>query len=367
MSSRYRIEEFAAAIRRLVAVSPLCAAAAGPTHLVVNPAAGRISSRRAFARSIAQVHAVATELEAERTPLVKGRSELDFRLHLTDDVGHGHEIAEGIAGGKGVVITAGGDGTHEEVMEGFAAAGPQACEGLLFHRLPMGTGNDAPFDADLDGALGTLALADSTRPTGAVRVTTAEGRIRYSFNIASLGVDAYITDVSNRVKRLLPGDIYRSVADISVIFYEPVYKLKEMRILLTPFGNVNSAKQNLAEDASSEHVVGTFLLVAMGISGRRTYGDGKLVLPGDENFCAMHNTTLRRRLALRKTFYAGNHVNEPEALVRSARRCEIHYDGKIPVQFDGEALWLDHGSFPVTMEVLDGVLKCFAPPGTESD
>ncbi len=356
MSRSHRIEEFAAAVRRLVALSPLCAGAGGPTHLVVNPAAGGISGRRVFSRCIATAHSVAAQVEGKVATPPNAVWPVDFHVHLTDDIAHGHEIAQRIGGTRGVVVTAGGDGTHEEVMEGFAAAGPQACEGLAFHRLPMGTGNDAPFDPDLHHALHTLARADSTRPTGAVRVTTAEGRTRYSFNIASLGVDAYVTDVSNRVKRVIPGDIYRAVADVSVIFYEPLYKLKKMEIRLTPFSE--------AEPPTS--VTGTFLLLALGISGRRTYGDGKRVLPGDENFCAMRNTTLRRRLALRKTFYAGGHVYEPEAVVRSARSCEIDYHGKIPVQFDGEALWLNQSSFPITMEVVGNVLQCLSPPDMTS-
>lgn len=337
-------------------VEVLCRHAAGivggldDIHLVLNPAAGGLRRRAAFAESRRLAEAGAAEsLRAGGAPGHDGR----FSVHITDRIGHGRQVASDIAaavqgGGveRSLVITAGGDGTHEEVMAVLAALPSEIRERFIVHRLPMGTGNDAPLDKDMGAALATLSGARDLCRTNAVRVATAGGVVRYSFNIASLGVDAYVTDMSNRLKSVVPGDIYRSVADVSVLFYEPIYKVRDMRLGLDGNGELS----------------GQFLLVAMGISGHRSYGDGKKVLPGPENLCAMRNTNLKRRLALRRTFYEGGHVNEPEAEVRSVQKVVVNYDGKIPLQFDGESLWLEPGDFPLTMTVEAGILNCLRPP-----
>ena len=66
--------------------------------------------------------------------------------------------------------------------------------------------------------------------TGALRVTTADGTPRYSFNIASIGLDAYIAGLTNRFKRVIPGDAYKSLVDIGSLFYEQKVKPLPMDI-----------------------------------------------------------------------------------------------------------------------------------------
>jgi len=52
----------------------------------------------------------------------------------------------------------------------------------------------------------------------------------YSFNIASVGLDAFVADMTNRLKRILPGDSYRFWVDVATLFYDRVYDVIDMEL-----------------------------------------------------------------------------------------------------------------------------------------
>lgn len=304
-------------------------------HLLVNPVAGGVARHATLAASVQITETYAAGLHA------KSFGAVSVRTHYTTAPGHASQIvAELVAkprDGELVVVSAGGDGTHGEVLRVLVdAAEPIDATAI---RLPMGTGNDGADAPTFAEACGLLTFG--TRLTGVpfVRVTEATGRRHYAFNIASLGLDAYVTDVGNRLKRIVPGDIYKGVADVATLFYEPVFGIRESRALLE------------TSSGERETVAGRFIIFAFGATGRRSYGDGKTVLPGEENLCAIETVGLRRKLELKSLLYAGRHTAEPEVTMRSCRRLELHYDGKVPMQLDGEGVWLTADSFPLTMEV----------------
>jgi diacylglycerol kinase family enzyme len=90
----------------------------------------------------------------------------------------------------------------------------------------------------------------------------------------------------------------------------------------------------------------------MGVSGNRSYGDHKRILPDGNNLCAIRTRPLLEKLALKKLIYRGEHLGEPGVESLSAARIVVHYPGRLPMQTDGEARILGPENFPCEVEIL---------------
>lgn len=260
---------------------------------------------------------------------------------MTERPGHASDIVSELLdrtdGKQLFIVSAGGDGTHGEVLSRLVDV-PGTVDATAI-RLPMGTGNDGADAASMSEACGLLTFGVRHAGLPYVHVSDAAGRSWDAFNIVSLGLDAFVTDIGNRLKRLVPGDIYKSIADVATLFYEPAVGI-----------GITEAHLRL-RDGTEEDVSGNFIIFAVGTSGNRSYGDGKKVLPGTENLCAIETAGLRRKLALKSLLYDGRHTAEPEVLMRECSFVRLEYPGRVAMQLDGEALWLDSGSFPLEMEL----------------
>lgn len=100
-----------------------------------------------------------------------------------------------------------------------------------------------------------------------------------------------------------------------------------------------------------------FLLAALGTSGYRTYGGGKRVLPDADNFCVAGKRNLFTKLAYRKPFYSGTHRGLDGITLATGDTLTVESPVRIPLQMDGEVIWLDPPSFPLTMTVLQRGLR----------
>lgn len=308
--------------------------------VIINPASGMLLHKKAFIRRLKEMD---TFLEG-RT--LRNNNIHDTRIHVTLFPRHAAEISKDILSNSAaklddyrLVVSVGGDGTHQETLENFLNVPAEHLKRFCFFRFPMGTGNDG---ADCDYFYEALTILYNGRigkKAGALRIKPKGMHPFYAFNIASLGIDAYVTFLTNKLKGILPGDVYKIIADVSTLFYEPIYKAGDMRIVLT-------------EGSREVEFTGRYMLFAVGVSGRRCYGDHKWVLPGSENVCAIERTSLKNKLKIKKLLYQGKHGDIGEVGFHNADFLTVYYPLKVPMQMDGEAVWLSPESFPLTMEVL---------------
>jgi diacylglycerol kinase family enzyme len=84
------------------------------------------------------------------------------------------------------------------------------------------------------------------------------------------------------------------------------------------------------------------------------------VLPGHENMCVIGRVGLGEKMRLKKLFFQGRHVDLPITRMLSAGAAEIGYGSRMPIQFDGEARWLDSHDFPVRLEVVGRAVRVLA-------
>jgi diacylglycerol kinase family enzyme len=259
------------------------------------------------------------------------------------------KIAEGEGEHFFLIVTAGGDGTSLEVQSALYQAPAEIRERCAILRLPLGTGNDGSDSRELDKALDLLIRPVDIVKARALRLLTAtEGKGPFlAFNILSVGLDAFVTHMTNKMKGKLPGDSYKLWVDIAALLYDRIYTVGPLDVR--------------AMDEEGREVPGgkfrrDILLLAVGASGRRTYGSGKKILPDDRNVCALDQMSLWRKLALKDLFNYGTHIDKPEALLFNAARVE--FSGRCPIlaQMDGETVLLRPEDFPAAIELSPPVI-----------
>jgi diacylglycerol kinase family enzyme len=332
--------------------------------VIANPAAGgfRIASRwnRHF-RVLREYRQ-----KALANPLRKGAGEEEAAkragggkgLALSEGPGSARRIAEILieeadrkSGPFYLVITAGGDGTSLDVLSAMYRSPAHIRGNMAVLRLPMGTGNDGADCAELSGALDLLVKPSLPDFAPAVRLVTAPGGPAagkgpfMAFNILSVGLDAFVTHMTNKMKGKLPGDSYKLWVDIAALLYDRIYTVDYM--------DVRALDETQREIRAFREKV---LLLAVGASGRRTYGSHKKILPDERNVCVVRQMPLLRKLALKGQFTTGTHIDKPETMLCTARR--IEFSGKHPLlaQMDGETVLLTPDDFPASIELTAPVI-----------
>jgi len=252
-----------------------------------------------------------------------------------------------------LVVIAGGDGTSRGALISALSLPLAIREHLLFFRLPLGTGNDAAETRDWDEALELLSgrgqVSAQPQPLPVLEIQAPGHEVHYSFNIASVGLDAFVVHMTNRLKSWFPGDSYSLMVDVATFFYEAFVRVVPSKIELTDRGRTVVQWDK------------PFLLAALGTSGHRTYGAGKKVLPDHDNFCLAGRKNLFTKLSYRKPFFTGTHRGLDGIVLAAGTALKVESPVRVPLQMDGEVLWLDPVHFPLTMEVVDRGLQALRP------
>jgi diacylglycerol kinase family enzyme len=317
--------------------------------VIVNPHAGFFKRLSTVSKLIAELEEKLAELR-RRAP--RRKVEVNT-VHFTEHPGHARLITEKIlddearaaSGIERLLIGCGGDGTSNEICTALVGAETNLLDQMKLLRLPLGTGNDVADAPTFSQAYDLILGSRQGTKTGALRVTTAGAPPRYSFNIGSVGLDAYIVGLTNNFKRVIPGDAYKFMVDLGSLFYERRIKPQPMEIEVTGIEGVTRLESFVPS------------MVVMGISGGRTYGGHMPVLPGAENLCVVGSMSVMEKIRNKKLFYLGRHGELPQARFFAAARIDIGYTGRIPMQLDGEFTWLTTEDFPLSMEVLAPRIK----------
>ncbi len=325
--------------------------------LIVNPQAGALlHSRRA--RKLLAILEGAHRRRGEHSP----RRPVRVAVWTTEFPGHEKQILSHLAtsdplgpGDLRLVVTAGGDGTSRGTLISALSLDPSLLERTLFFRLPLGTGNDAADSPDWSAALEVLGGGNDqvgVRPLPLIEVRTPGQPVHFSFNIASLGLDAFVSDLTNRLKAWFPGNSYSLMVDLATLFYESFVRVVPATLELTKGRQV------------SLRWTDAFLLAALGTTGRKTYGAGKKILPDHDNFCLAGRQNLFEKLGLRTPFYQGTHRGRPGIHLASGDTLTVSSPVRLPLQMDGEVLWLEPSDFPLTMTIVDRGVKVLSLAGS---
>ncbi len=343
--------EYAQSLKLLVERAPVFSGRDLHVTVVANPVAGGFTQKK---RIIENRNFIEEAVERVQKRPVTTRS-CSLVSHFTNAAGHAEALARAVffqaekdsnPSALYLLITAGGDGTSLEVQAAFThevlVNGKRTLvDRVCFIRMPFGTGNDATDGRTLDQTLALLTGEAYFARQGAVRLySTVNEKVNYhAFNIASIGLDAFVTHMTNKLKRIIPGNFYKVWVDAACLFYNKMYTIDRMSV----------TAMDLNDEVIFSHE-DQMLLYAMGVSGFRTYGSNQKILPDTNNVCGVREMPLLRKLKLKKLFRFGAHRAVPETVLYSAKKVIITYNRKILAQVDGESHRISPGDFPLIME-----------------
>lgn len=248
--------------------------------------------------------------------------------------------------GADVVVAVGGDGTTNEVVNGFFDEdGAVVRPGAALAVLPRGTGSDFLRSFRIDrGAVATAArLAwGEARPfdVGRIRFHDHDGNpvMRHFANVASFGISGVIDGYVNRMRKTLGGRLSFALGSIRGLYR---YRDRLCRIRL--------------DDGPWEETPLTCLAIANG----RYFGGGMLVAPEAQTDDGCFDITLWKGYGLKdfmvnaRRIYDGSHVALEGTRTYKARRVEAVCDEECLVDVDGES----QGRMPATVEILPSAIN----------
>ncbi|MDY0060721.1 MAG: diacylglycerol kinase family lipid kinase [Myxococcota bacterium] len=254
----------------------------------------------------------------------------EFGVGMTEGALHAGQLArEALAQGYTRIVAVGGDGTLNEVLNGFASPTGLTAEGSALGYLPSATGGDLARTLGIAGQ-GLDGLIDRLRrdtpraldcgcavfrgPTGA-EVT------RLFMNEASIGFSADTVDAVNRSSKALGG--------------KASFALGVLRCLAGLKNHVLS----VTVDGQPFHEGGAFLLA---ISNGKYFGGGMMIAPQarpDDGLLDLVLLAPLSRLQVARhmgKIYKGDHLMLPEVFLGSGKRIEVRSPEDVLLEMDGE-------------------------------
>ena len=253
--------------------------------------------------------------------------------------------AAAVRAGRTTILSLGGDGTHNEVVNGIMAVKPEP-GAITFGVLPAGTGGDfarildAPREA-IGAARHLVTAPSSPLDVGSVSIRTPEpARVHYFVNVATFGIGGLIDTLVNESSKVLGGRASFFIGTVRALLR---YKPATVRLTVDgePFG--------------------TFEINTVGLGNGQFCGGGMHITPtadpGDGWFegIIIEHRPVWKTLGLTASIYSGTHAKYDFVHTFRARSLVAEIEGDHPafLDLDGEA----PGVIPARFDILPGALN----------
>jgi len=277
---------------------------------------------------------------------------LDFKLVLTEEIGHAIHLArEAASAGSQAVVAVGGDGTANEVLNGLMQARQAGLGSPAMGVIGVGRGNDFAFGVGVPAGLevGYQILTQGRRQP--MDVGFVKGGLypegRYFGNGVGIGFDAVVGFEAAKLKKLHGFANYLVAALRTMFLY---YQAPLVRIEL------------------DDDVVKLPALMVSIMNGRRM-GGGFMMAPQSQiadglfDLCIVGQVSRMGILGLIPQFTKGTQAGHPKVSMQHSRLVTVVAEqGSLPAHADGETLCTE-GKM-LTLELLPGALEMICP-GTE--
>ena len=273
---------------------------------------------------------------------------LEVDVRLTEAAGHAVELTrEALTAGEELIVAVGGDGTVNEVVNGFGRADGTVADGAALGVVERGTGADfirthripkRAREAVAVVAAGRTRSIDlgrvtSTGPTGAVP--------RLYANVASCGLTGDVARRANAADKRIGGT--------------PGFLLA----LVAAFARWRNVPFEVEVDAERRSLVANDVICANG----RWFGGAIKIAPEADPADGLLDVLVvgdvgKLDLALNiHRLYLGTLARNPHVEVLRGRRVHVRTAVPLPVEADGET----PGTTPVTFEAVPRALRLLVP------
>lgn len=278
---------------------------------------------------------------------------VDFELHFTTAPGDATDaVRAALRAGTRRVVSVGGDGTLNEVVNGFfdeegAPLGDDPVLGLV----PSGSGGDFRRTAGIPAAPAAavrLLASGHTRRIDAGRIDFDDGSRRFFINIADCGIGGEVVARVNR-RRYKGGG-----ARASAVF------LWASLASLMRYGS-----RDVCVVIDGEEVERSVQSVV--VANGRFFGGGMRVAPharlddGLFDVVVVEAMSRVRAMTSMPSLYRGSHISRPGVETRRARSIRVEHRGE-PLLFDVEGEQV--GRTPATISCLPGAIRLCAATTT---
>ena len=307
-----------------------------PTLVVVNPASAGGRTMRRWPGSAGLLRALG----------------VDFEVHFTTGPGDATvAVRDALRRGVRRIVSVGGDGTLNEVVNGFFGERGEPLGGdAELGVIPSGSGGDFRRTAFIPAAHAESAqvlAAGAVRRVDAGRIDFDAGPPRHFLNIADCGIGGEVVARVNR-SRYKGGGLRGS----AVFFWESTAALLSFR-----GGDVHVEIDGEAIDRAVQSVV---------VANGRYFGGGMRIAPDAELDDGLFDVVIidamsrLRSITSMPSLYRGSHVRRPGVEVRRGRVVRIEHRGR-PLLFDVEGEQV--GATPATITCLPGAIALIAGAG----
>jgi len=253
--------------------------------------------------------------------------------------------ADALEKGYRCIVSVGGDGTLNEVVNGFFQVKGGPPEGASLAVIPRGTGGDFRrsfgWSADLRAACARIR-AEETRAldVGRVSFIGPDGRAaqRYFVNVASFGVSGQVDKEVNRASKGLGGKATFFLASVKAM-----WRYRDQLVRLRADGGVWQEQR----------------ITTVAVANGQYFGGGMRVAPtadtadGHFDVTVWSGYTLKDFALKSRQIYSGTHVKLAGTRTFRARLLEAESDEEVLLDIDGE----QPGRLPVRMELLPGAIR----------
>jgi YegS/Rv2252/BmrU family lipid kinase len=272
----------------------------------------------------------------------------DFEEVLTTRPREATDIArKAVRQSRPLIMVLGGDGTLNEVVNGFFDGGAPIPTSSVIGFLPSGTGGDTrrTLGIPVNPEAAIRVLIDGLpRPIDAGRVTMGTN-VHYFVNIAEAGIGADVSERINRMPKALGSASYFVATIASIV----IWKHKRLRVKVD--GQV------------AREVIGQGVVVA----NCQFYGGGMWVapqaIPDDGVFDVIIAGAIGKLEAVLKApkLYAGTHFQDiglrSKLELIHGTTVEVSSVDRVLVELDGEVI----GQLPATFQVVPHALRIMVP------
>ena len=264
-------------------------------------------------------------------PEIKARMQehgLEYDLVRTERPWHAADIAEqAVKDGYDVIVTASGDGTANEVINGMMHARTQGFNNSAFSIIPVGTGNDMAYGLGMRGTLEESIAALAKNYRRKIDVGFVKGgdypEGRYFANGVGIGFDAAVGFVAVKI-RWARGLLAYLIAVIQTVFI--YYRSPTVEIAYNDITYTQPAL--MVSIMNGQRMGGGFYMAPQGN-------------PGDGHFdlCIVSEASRTRIFGLIPYFLKGTQASQPEVTNGRTDKISIKaVKGTLPAHCDGETL-----------------------------
>ncbi len=247
-----------------------------------------------------------------------------------------------------VIVSVGGDGTNNEVLNGIMNTKLKGNKNLLLGFIPQGTGGDfrrtVNLSSGIDAAISTLKNAVRKKiDIGKIRFLNHEKEIseRYFLNICSFGISGLVDYYVNHTTKLFGGKISFIIGTLRGIF------------------NYQNTPANIIVD---EKKLGEMNITLVAVANGRYFGGSMMVAPdarlddGLFDIIIMKNISKFRFIKDGQKIYRGKHIIPPDVFALKGRQLKVNEEG-LYIDLDGE----DVGTTPAEISIIPEAIDIIVP------